>query len=125
VYWNLTDEYGWDPDLYGGSGGNNLAVQLVTDGLKLQPCSPDFVDGRDAILAADVALTGGENECFLWTAFAKRGLGLSANAGSNNVVGDETEAFDLPDLLPDPCAPILFNDGFESGDFSAWSQVVP
>ncbi len=125
MYWNLVNEYGFDPDLYAGAGGNNLALQLVTDGLKLQPCSPDFVDARDAILAGDVALTGGENACFLWTAFAKRGIGLSANAGSNNVVGDETEAFDLPDLLPDPCAPILFVDGFESGNTSAWSQTVP
>ncbi len=124
VYWNLVDAYGFDPDLYEGTGGNNLAIQLVTDGLKLQPCSPGFVDARDAILAADVALTGGENECFLWTAFAKRGLGLSADQGSSSIIGDETEAFDLPSPLPSPCAPLFFSDGFETGNTSEWDQTV-
>ncbi len=52
--------YGLNPNPYGAwnIGGNNLANQLIVDGLKLQPCSPGFVDGRNAILAADVALTG-------------------------------------------------------------------
>lgn len=59
--WNLIDEYGFDPDLYNGSGGNNLALQLVIDGLKLQPCSPGFIDACDAILAADRINNGGAN----------------------------------------------------------------
>jgi hypothetical protein len=50
--WLLIDEYGFDPDLYNGTGGNNIAIQLVMDGMKLQNCSPGFVDGRDAILEA-------------------------------------------------------------------------
>jgi len=39
-------------DLYDDwtTAGNNLAIQLVTDGLKIQPCSPGFVDGRNAIV---------------------------------------------------------------------------
>ena len=36
-------------------------MQLVMDGLKFQGCDPGFVAGRDAIIAADEALTGGEN----------------------------------------------------------------
>lgn len=44
----------------------------------LQPCNPNFVDARDAILDADLALTGGSNACELWTGFAKRGLGIGA-----------------------------------------------
>ena len=94
--WALIDEYGYDTDFYGGSGGNNIAMALVTEGLKLQPCSPGFVDGRDAILAADAALYGGANECLIWEAFAKRGLGFSANQGSSASKNDGTEAFDLP-----------------------------
>lgn len=31
--------------------GNTLALQLVVDALKLQPCRPSFQDARDAILA--------------------------------------------------------------------------
>lgn len=49
-----------------------------------QPCSPTFVQARDAILDADKALTSGENACELWTAFAKRGLGEGASRGSGS-----------------------------------------
>ncbi|WP_310991542.1 T9SS-dependent M36 family metallopeptidase [Aequorivita marina] len=94
--WDLIDEYGFDPDLYNGTGGNNIALQLVMDGLKLQPCSPGFVDGRDAILEADEIANGGANRCIIWRAFARRGLGLSASQGSTNSKSDGTEAFDLP-----------------------------
>ncbi|GAA6026132.1 hypothetical protein JCM11491_000889 [Sporobolomyces phaffii] len=55
--------------------GNTLAVQLVVDGMKLQPCRPSFQNARDAILTADKVLTGGENRCTIWKSFAKRGLG--------------------------------------------------
>ncbi|TXK59711.1 M36 family metallopeptidase [Alkalisalibacterium limincola] len=97
MYWNLIDKHGFNPDIYGDwdSGGNNLAMQLVMDGMKFQTCSPGFVDGRDAILAADVAL-GGDNQCEIWSAFAKRGLGVSASQGSSNNRSDGVEAFDLP-----------------------------
>ena len=57
MLWDLTwlfiDEYGFDPDLTNGNGGNNMIMQLVIDGLKLAPCSSGFVDMRDAILLAD------------------------------------------------------------------------
>lgn len=94
--WDLIAQYGFDPDIYNGSGGNNIALQLVMDGLKLQPCSPGFVDGRDAILEADELANGGANRCIIWRAFAKRGLGLSASQGSSNSKTDGTEAFDVP-----------------------------
>ena len=98
VYWNLVRRHGFNPNLYQGwqTGGNNLALQLVTDGLKLQPCGPGFVDGRDAILAADTALTGGANQCEIWRGFAKRGLGASATQGNSNDRSDGVEAYDLP-----------------------------
>lgn len=98
VYWNLVDRYGYKANLYQGwqAGGNNLAFQLVMDGMKFQPCSPGFVDGRNAILAADVALTNGANQCEIWRGFAKRGLGFSASQGSSNNRSDGVEAFDLP-----------------------------
>jgi PKD repeat protein len=54
------------------------------------------VDGRDAILAADELLYGGANKCLIWSAFARRGLGFSADQGSSSDVSDGTEAFDLP-----------------------------
>ena len=94
--WELIDDYGFDPDFYNGTGGNNMAVALVTEALKLQPSQPGFVDGRDAILAADVALFGGANQCAIWQSFARRGLGYSANQGSSSSNQDGTESFDLP-----------------------------
>jgi subtilisin-like proprotein convertase family protein len=98
VTWLLIEEHGFNPDIFGDwtTGGNNLAMQLVIDGLKLQPCLPGFVDGRDAILLADLALTGGQNECLIWEGFAKRGLGYSAIQGSSDSTSDGIEAFDIP-----------------------------
>ncbi|KXK62321.1 hypothetical protein AWW66_08805 [Micromonospora rosaria] len=93
--WDLIDKHGVNPNVYGpwNSGGNNLAMQLVMDGLKMQGCGPGFVTGRNAIIAADAALTGGENACTLWASFARRGLGYSAVQGTTNR-DDNTEAFD-------------------------------
>lgn len=98
VYWNLVDRHGYNADVYGDwtTGGNNLAIQLVIDGMKFQPCRPGFVDGRNAILTADVARTGGVNQCEIWRGFAKRGLGFSASQGSPFNRTDGVEAFDLP-----------------------------
>jgi extracellular elastinolytic metalloproteinase len=59
--------------------GNTLSVQLVVNGMKLQPCQPSFFDARDAIIQADEELTGGENFCTLWKAFSSRGLGTDAS----------------------------------------------
>lgn len=107
MLWEMTskfiDLYGFDPDVVNGTGGNNIAMQLVMDGLKLQPCSPTFVEMRDAIIAADQINHNGTHACLIWEAFAKRGLGFSANAGTN-ARGDETEAFDMP---PSLCQPII------------------
>lgn len=103
LYWALVDQYGFDPDWTGGSGGNNLALQLVTDGLKLQPCSPGFVDTRDAILLADELNNGGANACLIWNVFARRGLGYSADQGSSNSRSDGTEGYDVSPA----CQPIL------------------
>ncbi len=94
--WALIDEYGYDSDIYNGTGGNNIAFQLVMDGMKLQACSPGFVDGRDAILQADELANGGANYCLIWNAFAKRGLGVSASQGSSQSLTDGIEAFDVP-----------------------------
>ncbi|WP_309227123.1 M36 family metallopeptidase [Micromonospora thermarum] len=93
--WDLIDRHGYNPNIYDAwnTGGNNLAMQLVMDGLKFQGCGPGFVTGRNAIIAADAALTGGANACTLWASFARRGLGYSAVQGTTNR-DDNTEAFD-------------------------------
>ncbi|KAJ1674998.1 hypothetical protein EV182_002140, partial [Spiromyces aspiralis] len=89
MMWNLIDKHGFTSDLFSRNlqYGNTLALQLVIDGLKLQPCLPSFSDARDAILLADVALTGGENQCEIWAAFAKRGLGEDAKVSDDTPWG--------------------------------------
>lgn len=122
AYWLLVERHGFNPDIYDPweTGGNNLAMQIVTDALKLQPCIPGFEDSRNAVLMADQILTGGTNQCLLWEAFARRGLGVSADQGSPNSTADGVEAFDLPEA----CLNMLFDDGFESGTTAAWNASV-
>ncbi|KAI8817568.1 Fungalysin metallopeptidase-domain-containing protein [Fimicolochytrium jonesii] len=67
--------------------GNIIALQLVVDGMKLQPCNPTFVDARDAILQADEVNNKGENLCAIWKGFAKRGLGVAAVSGGREDFG--------------------------------------
>ena len=100
--WAFVDQYGYDPDIYNGNGGNNMALQLITDGLKFLACYPGMVDGRDAILAADSADYNGANQCLIWSVFAKRGLGYSADQGSNYDICDGVAAFDLPPGMSPP-----------------------
>jgi len=115
--WGIIGTDGFDTDFYNGTGGNNVALAIVTEGLKLQPCSPGFVDGRDAILAADQALYGGAHLCTIWEAFARRGLGYSASQGSSSSNTDGTEAFDLPPTFSglDAIDEVCLSDGIQSG----------
>jgi extracellular elastinolytic metalloproteinase len=85
VLWNLIEKHGKNDaakpsfDANGvPTDGKYLAMKLVLDGMALQPCNPNFVTARNAILDADVNLTGGANKCAIWTGFAKRGLGEGA-----------------------------------------------
>jgi extracellular elastinolytic metalloproteinase len=92
--WDLIDKHGFNADIYAPwhTGGNNRALQYVTDGLKLQGCAPGFVAARDAIVAAAEALDPGD-VCTVWASFARRGLGYSAVQGTTGR-DDNTEAFD-------------------------------
>jgi len=65
--------------------GNHTALQLVTDGLKMTPVNPNFVDARDAILAADCATNACANEDSIWNGFADRGFGYGAQAPYKNL----------------------------------------
>lgn len=98
--WAYVDKYGFDSDIYNGTGGNNKVMQLVIDGLKLQGCNPTFVSGRNALIAADQATTGGQDFCLIWEVFARRGLGQNASSGSNNSSTDQVEDFTVPPAGP-------------------------
>lgn len=96
LHWKFAEKYGYSSDVMANTtNGSTKVLQLVTDGLKLQPCSPTFIDGRNAILAADAA-AGGADKCMIWDVFAKRGLGVNASAGSKLVITDQVENFEVP-----------------------------
>jgi extracellular elastinolytic metalloproteinase len=92
--WDLVDKHGFNPNVYEDwdTGGNNRAIQYVVDGLKLQGCGPGLVVARQAIITAADVLES-DDECTLWAAFSRRGLGFSAVQGTTNR-DDNTEAFD-------------------------------
>ncbi len=94
--WDLIDEYGYDPDIKNGTGGNNKAMALVIEGLKMTECGGGFEDARNGILGADEMLYNGVNECLIWNAFAKRGLGASASQGDPDDPSDQIADFDVP-----------------------------
>jgi extracellular elastinolytic metalloproteinase len=96
LHWKMISVHGFDSDIYNGIGGNNMTMQLVLSGLKLTPCSSGFVEARDAILAADMLLYEGVNQCAIWEVFARRGLGFSADSGDADSFIDQTEGFDMP-----------------------------
>lgn len=73
--------------------GNIAALKLVNEGLRLQPCSPSFIQARDAILAANNTLFGGRYTCAIWRAFARRGLGVNASTGASTNDRVVTEDF--------------------------------
>ena len=140
VTWELINEYGYDADIYDadGTAGNQIALNLVTEGMKLQPCSPGFVDGRDAIIAADAALYPdagnpgrGLHYDDLWAAFARRGLGASADQGSTSSNADNTEAFDTPvtpgivEISPNSLAFTVPSGGSDAADVTITNTGAP
>jgi extracellular elastinolytic metalloproteinase len=76
---------------HGPADGINRARALVTDGLRLSPASPTFLDMRNAILQADV--NRGFRDCdLIWAAFAARGMGVNARTTGD---GDLTPVEDF------------------------------
>lgn len=74
--------------------GSQRVLQLVTDGMKLDPVNPSQLDGRNSILAADCAGFAGADELDIWEGFRIRGMGFRATLSGRSV----TENFDDPNL---------------------------
>jgi hypothetical protein len=97
LHWQYAAKYGYSSDVTANTtNGSSRVLRLVTDALKLQACSPTFIDGRNAILQAEMATTGGVDKCMIWRTFAKRGLGVNALAGSKTNINDQTQDFTVP-----------------------------
>ena len=80
----------------GTTGGNNLALQLVIDGMKFQPCNPGFVTGGMPSCRPTWRSPVVRTSACIWEGFAKRGVGFSADQRSSKKTADGTAAFDLP-----------------------------
>ena len=102
---------------HGSAVGNQLILQFVTDGMKLAPANPNFLQARDAVIQADLVLSGGANRNQLWAAFAKRGLGASATAPASSTTSGVFEAFDIPDDLAVTPASVFSAIGPVGGPF--------
>jgi hypothetical protein len=89
---NLINKYGW-------LIGNQLMLQLATDGMKLTVAHPNFLQARDGIILADQVDNAGANYTNLWAAFAKRGMGVSASSPASSTTTGIHESFDVPDPL--------------------------
>jgi hypothetical protein len=98
--WDMIQLDGINPNLYDIAtvGGNSAALKLVSEGMRLQPCSPGFVTGRDAILRADTLFFGARYSCIIWRAFARRGVGVNASQGLSTSRSDQTVDFTTKDF---------------------------
>jgi PKD repeat protein len=104
--WFLIDLYGFSNNPDDAAAGNNIALNLVIEGMKLQPCNPGFLDARDAIMTAEALLYNNVHRCLLWQAFARRGMGFNASQGSAYSATDQTAGFNMPPFcLPATQAP--------------------
>jgi hypothetical protein len=113
---NLINKYGW-------AVGNQLILQLCTDGMRLTPAHPNFLQARDGILQADLVDTGGANRNELWAAFAKRGMGASATSPASTTTTGVHESFDIPDDLQVNPGTGLNSSGQIGGPFTPACQV--
>ena len=107
---------------HGFTTGNPLALQLVTDAMKLCPANPNFLQSRDAILQADLVNNSGANISELWDAFAKRGMGTGAVSPSSSSTTGLVEAYDIPDDLGVSPLGAFAASGQTGGGFSPTSQ---
>jgi hypothetical protein len=88
---------------YGFTMGITRARELVTDGMRLSPANPSFLDMRNAVLQAD-ANRGLRDRDRIWPVFAARGMGQYASTtGDFDVL--PVEDFTVPPPLPAPPPP--------------------
>jgi extracellular elastinolytic metalloproteinase len=74
--------------------GSDVAKAIITQGMRLSPPEPTFLDERDAILAADRQLfPDGDHSAAIWRVFATRGMGTDAASPTQDVA---VEGFKQP-----------------------------
>jgi Zn-dependent metalloprotease len=106
--------------------GSAVAEAVVTQGMRLTPPEPTFLDARDAIITADRQLfPDGDHSGALWGAFATRGMGANALSPTQVTV---VEGFQRPPtaaLSVSPAsvvrgAPVNFDASASSGTVTSY-----
>ena len=87
---------------HGRADGITRARALVTDGLRLAPANPTFLDMRNAILQSDLTRGFGDRTR-IWAVFASRGMGYRASTRGTNDAAP-IQDFSVPPAPPPPPA---------------------
>ena len=95
--WAVTGAEVWSRFItrLGHDPGTLHTLQLYTDGMKLSPLNPTFLQERDSLVAAAQAGGTADDVADIQAAFATRGMGFSATNPAGNIV---VESFDLPNV---------------------------
>jgi extracellular elastinolytic metalloproteinase len=88
------------------TAGSAVAEQLITDGMRLSPPEPSFLDMRNAILAASPAAADNDIQRealrhLIWEVFAHRGMGFFASTLSSS----DTQPIEDFSVAPAPGGP--------------------
>ena len=104
--------------LHGFAVGNQRMLQLVTDGMKLNPADPTILQSRDSIIAASAASGGSAaEEKAIWEGFAARGMGFGATvSAASSAPITVSESFETPNLQLGTIA--IQNDSCDAGGFA-------
>ncbi|MGO4552088.1 M36 family metallopeptidase [Lysobacter sp. 2RAF19] len=104
-------EVHFDGELYGAIGWQvwknfqaagftaDQTLAVLVDGMNYTPAEPTFEDMRDGILAS---LTDVGQECLVWRAFAKYGVGVGARGSARGTKVVIRESFMLPAVCAAP-----------------------
>jgi extracellular elastinolytic metalloproteinase len=93
----LVSKFGFEPNWKSVHSkppkGNIIFLKLAVSALSLQPCNPTLLHSRDALLVSEQNLFEGRLKCYVWAAFARRGMGELAHDG-----GGFEDDFTMPSL---------------------------
>ena len=106
-------------------GNPALAEFLIVEALRYTPPNPNMLDGRDAILLADAVQFAGIHRRAIWQAFARRGMGYSAECEVGPRAALAFQTFNWPPDLGGSffAKRVVFVDNLE-GDLSGWRVEV-
>jgi extracellular elastinolytic metalloproteinase len=96
--------------------GNRRWIALYFDSMLLMPTNPTMVQGRDALLSADLMRFGGANQREIWLGYARQGLGVGATTAGGPIA--------TPPGSPVPCAPCGTLDETDTDPSPSWASPL-